>query len=319
MGHTSVRIASVGSCVPDNVVTNADLARFVDTSDEWITTRTGIKQRYLSPKDAPVSASELGTKAAARALEKAGLAAADVDAVICATFTPDYFFPSTACRIQDELGCTGAFAFDISAACTGFIYGLTMANSLILSGQCRTVVLVGSEIISRTLDWTDRTTCILFGDAAGAAVLTAGDTPGTGILSACLGSNGSLGEILFLPAWGEHRFMKMKGNEVFKHAVRLMSESVQTACGKAGVTVDQLDYLVPHQANVRIINGLAGHLGVAPDKVVTNIERYGNTSSASIPLALEDAMNAGKIKAGSLVALTALGGGITMGSAIVRF
>jgi len=319
MGHTSVRIASVGSCVPDNVVTNADLARFVDTSDEWITTRTGIKQRYLSPTDAPVSASELGTKAAARALEKAGLAAADVDAVICATFTPDYFFPSTACRIQDELGCTGAFAFDISAACTGFIYGLTMANSLILSGQCRTVVLVGSEIISRTLDWTDRTTCILFGDAAGAAVLTAGDTPGTGILSACLGSNGSLGEILFLPAWGEHRFMKMKGNEVFKHAVRLMSESVQTACGKAGVTVDQLDYLVPHQANVRIINGLAGHLGVAPDKVVTNIERYGNTSSASIPLALEDAMNAGKIKAGSLVALTALGGGITMGSAIVRF
>jgi len=319
MGHTSVRIASVGSCVPDNVVTNADLARFVDTSDEWITTRTGIKQRYLSPKDAPVSASELGTKAAARALEKAGLAAADVDAVICATFTPDYFFPSTACRIQDELGCTGAFAFDISAACTGFIYGLTMANSLILSGQCRTVVLVGSEIISRALDWTDRTTCILFGDAAGAAVLTAGDTPGTGILSASLGSNGSLGEILFLPAWGEHRFMKMKGNEVFKHAVRLMSESVQTACGKAGVTVDQLDYLVPHQANVRIINGLAGHLGVAPDKVVTNIERYGNTSSASIPLALEDAMNAGKIKAGSLVALTALGGGITMGSAIVRF
>lgn len=319
MEQRYARIVSVGTAVPDNIVTNSDLASILDTSDEWIKARTGISQRHLSSKENPASATSLGTSAGKKALEMAGIPASSIDAVICATFTPDYFFPSTGCRIQHELGCTNAFAFDISAACAGFVYGLGMANSLIRSGQVETVLLIGAEVISRSLDWTDRTTCILFGDAAGAVVLKASDKQGKGVLSVTLGSNGALSDILYLPAWGEKRYMHMKGNEVFKHAIRLMSEATLKACSLAGMGLADIDLLIPHQANIRIISGLAEHMGLPMEKVVTNIERYGNTSSASIPLALEEAWHDGRIVPGTRVVFTALGGGIAIGSAAVCF
>jgi 3-oxoacyl-[acyl-carrier-protein] synthase-3 len=311
-------ILSVGTCVPDTVVTNQDIARRVDTSDEWIATRTGIRQRRVVSGESPEAAAQLGAGAGRIALERAGVAASEVDAIICATFTPDYFFPSTACKIQSALGCEKACAFDISAACAGFVYGLAIGDSMIRSGQCRTVLLVGSEVISRTLDWTDRTTCILFGDGAGAVVLRATDED-KGVLATCLSSNGAMGDILYLPAWGETRTMHMKGNEVFKHAVRLMSDAALEVCRRAGVTMDQVDLLIPHQANIRIIQGVAERLGVSMAKVVTNMERYGNTSSASIPLALDEAWSTGRVKPGTLVVFSALGGGIALGGAAIRF
>jgi len=319
MADRKAAIVSVGCCVPDTVLTNADLARMVDTSDEWIRTRTGIRERRVVSRDAPVAAYELGARASVIALERAKVAPHDVDAIICATFTPDYFFPSTACKMQHLLGCPRAFAFDLSAACAGFVYGLTVADTLIRAGQCRTVLLVGSEVISRTLDWTERGTCILFGDGAGAAVVQADESGKRGVLATCLASDGSLGDILSLPAWGERRVMHMKGNEVFKHAVRGMGDIAVEACARAGVRLEETDLLVPHQANIRIIRGLAERLNVPMDKVLANIERYGNTSSASIPLALDEAWSDGRIKPGTLAVLTALGGGITMGAAVVRF
>lgn len=312
-------VLSVGTYVPENVVTNADLAKILDTTDEWIRTRTGIRERHLVPRDTPMQASDLGARAASVALERAGVAPHDVDAVICATFTPDNFFPSTACRMQHLLGCANAAAFDISAACAGFVYGITIADSFIRSGQYRTVLLVGAEIISRTLDWSDRTTCILFGDGAGAVVLRATEEPGKGILSACLGSDGSLGDILQLPAFGEKRTMHMKGNEVFKNAVRMMGDITLDACAKAGVRLEEVEVMIPHQANIRIIQGLSERLGVPMEKIVTNMDRFGNTSSASIPLALDDAWKAGRVKPGTLGVFTALGGGIALGAAVVRF
>jgi 3-oxoacyl-[acyl-carrier-protein] synthase III len=319
MQNLSAAILSVGVSVPDEIVTNADLMKTLDTSDDWIVTRTGIRQRRITPKETPVEAFVLGARAGASALSRASVKPADVDAIVCATFTPDYFFPSTACKIQHELGCANAFAFDISAACAGFVYGISIANSLITSGQCRTVLLVGTEIISKTLDWTDRSTSILFGDGAGAVVIQGCQEPGRGVLASSLRSNGSMGGILYLAAWGPDRTMKMKGNEVFRHAIRLMSEESLKVCRRAGLSIDQIDLLIPHQANIRIIDGLAEHLGVPKAKVVSNIDRYGNTSSASIPLALDEAWSAGRVKRDTVVLFTALGGGITTGSAVVRF
>lgn len=319
MLHKSARILSVGASVPTKVVTNHDLAGIMETNDEWIVSRTGIRQRYVVPDTEPVGAYELGAKAGREALLGAGIEPAEVDMVICATFTPDCFFPSTACKIQHVLGCANAAAFDISAACAGFIYGLSLADAMIRGGQCKTVLLVGAEVISKTLDWTDRTTSILFGDGAGAVVVQGVEHESEGVLATHLSSNGGMGDILTLPAWGEQRFMRMRGNEVFRHAIRLMSEAVDKACAKAGIRVADMDLLIPHQANIRIIKGLAEHLGLPMSKVVTNIDRYGNTSSASIPLALNDAMGDGRIGEGSLCVLTALGGGITTGGAVVRF
>lgn len=312
------RVLSVGTFVPDTVITNDDLAKKVDTSDEWIVTRTGIRERRIVGPDIPLENYELGARAAQVALERADVAPGDVDCVICATFTPDCFFPSTACRMQQVLGCANASAFDISAACSGFVYGLSLADAMIRSGQVDTVLLVGAELISRTLDWNDRGTCILFGDGAGAVVVRADESGERGVLSTRLASDGSKGDILCLPAFGDDRYMKMKGNEVFKHAVRLMGDIAIEACSRAGVRLEEIDALIPHQANVRIINGLAERLGVPMEKVITNIERYGNTSSASIPLALDEAWSSGRVGDGSLLVLTALGGGVTIGGAVVR-
>jgi 3-oxoacyl-[acyl-carrier-protein] synthase-3 len=298
---------------------NKDFEAFLDTTDEWIATRTGIKRRHITPRDTDLKASELGAVAVKRALDKAGLTPQDIDGIICATFTPDNFFPSTACKIQALTGCTNAFAYDVSAACAGFVYALTTANSLIVSGAANNIIVVGSEVISKTLDWKDRTTCILFGDGAGAVVLRGTDDESRGVLSTKLLSDGTLGDILVLPSRGPDTTMKMKGNEVFKHAVRMMSEVSQKALDSVGFTVDDVDLLIPHQANIRIIQAVASHLSVPLEKVVTNVERYGNTSSASIPLALEEAWVGGRVNSGSKVLFTALGGGVTAGSVLVRF
>jgi 3-oxoacyl-[acyl-carrier-protein] synthase-3 len=315
----SANILSVGSHVPQTVMKNADFEAFLDTSNEWIVSRTGIKSRHVVNRDHPVPASVLGAEAAKKALERASCNADDIDAVLCATFTPDSFFPSTACRIQALLGCKRAFAFDVSAACAGFVYTLTMAQSLIQSGQAAKVLVIGTEVISKTLDWTDRSTCILFGDGAGAVVVAAGSDPQRGILKSYLLSDGTLGDILTLPAWGEKRTMQMKGNEVFKHAVRMMTEASKTTLTAAGYTLDDIDFFIPHQANSRIICAVADQLGIPESKVVCNLERYGNTSSASIPLALDEIWSKGEITSGRTVLFTALGGGLTVGSILVRF
>lgn len=317
--HKRARILSVGISVPDTIVNNKDLEKIIDTTDEWILTRTGIRSRHIIPADQEVPASQLGAKAALVALERAGLDPLEIDGIVCATFTPDSFFPSTACRIQSLLGCKNAFAFDVSAACAGFVYALSVANGLILTGNNKNILVIGAEVISKVLDWTDRSTCVLFGDGAGAVVLQGTSENDRGIISTHLQSDGSLGDILMLPAWGEKRTMRMKGNEVFKHAVRMMSDASMKVLSNAGYTLDQIDYMVPHQANIRIIQAVAGNLKLPDHKIVTNLERYGNTSSASIPLALEEVWSKGSIKEGTNVLFTALGGGITAGSALVKF
>jgi 3-oxoacyl-[acyl-carrier-protein] synthase-3 len=308
--------------VPPQILTNKDIEKIIDTSDEWIVTRTGIRERHIVGKDEAVHVYDLGAQAAQVALERAGIKPQSVDAVICATFSPDNFFPSTACKIQHILGCKHAFAFDISAACAGFVYALSVADSLIVSGQCATVVVIGAEIASRTLDWTDRTTCILFGDGAGAVVLTASDDDTKGILSSYLHSDGSHGDILSLPAWdvkGGKSFMKMQGGEVYKHAVRLMSDAVYKALDKAGLNLSNLDLLIPHQANLRIIEAIGHHMKLPKEKVMVNVDRYSNTGAASIPLALEEALYSGRIADGTLLVFTALGGGLASGSVVVRW
>jgi 3-oxoacyl-[acyl-carrier-protein] synthase-3 len=305
--------------VPEKIVTNDELEKTLDTSNEWIVTRTGIKQRFIADNHDPDCAARLGADAAAQALQRAGIGADQVDGIICATFTPDNFFPSTACRIQTMLGCRAGWAFDLSAACSGFLYGLSIATAQIRSGVARTILLVGSEIISKTLDWNDRATAILFGDGAGAVVLRGGKGGSDGVLATYMHSDGKLGNILTLPAWGANRTMKMRGNDVFKHAVRMMSDASVKVLHSAGIERSNIDLLIPHQANVRIINALAEHLGVPMQKVIVNIDRFANTSSASIPIALYEAWENGKITPGTIVVMTSLGGGVTIGSAVIRF
>ena len=320
MTHQRIaRIVSVGSSVPERIVTNKDLEKILDTSDEWIATRTGIRQRHVFAPGDTARAYELGGKAALAALSSAHRSPQDVDGIICATFSPDFFFPSTACKIQQYIGNSRACAFDVSAACAGFVYALSIADAMIVSGQCKRMLVVGAEVTSRTVDWTDRGTCILFGDGAGAVLLEEHVGGDRGILATYLNSNGALGDILYLPAWGENRFMKMNGNEVYKHAVRLMVEATELCLAKAGLSIDMVDLLIPHQANIRIINAIAKHMNLPSEKVVTNLDRYGNTSSASIPLALEDAWKDGRIKDGTVAVFTSLGGGLAWGSAVVRF
>jgi 3-oxoacyl-[acyl-carrier-protein] synthase-3 len=315
--HT--RIVSVGTYVPDTVITNKDFESFLDTSDEWIVTRTGIRQRHIVPRDATIPVAVLGANAARQALERARVLPEEVDGIICATITPDEFFPSTACKLQADLGCTNAFAFDVLAACAGFVYALAMADGYIRIGRAKTVLLVGAEILSKTVDWNDRSICILFGDGAGAVVLQGTNDPDTRVLSTCLGSDGFHGGIARLSAWGEKRSMYMKGNEVFKHAVRLMSDISVKAIASANLTLAQIDLFIPHQANIRIINAVAEYLKIPREKVVTNLERYGNTSSASIPLALDEAWSAGRIKKGANVLFASMGGGLAVAGAVVRF
>lgn len=315
----SVRILSVGTSVPDTVMTNRDFEKFLDTTDEWITTRTGIRERRILPKDTTVTNAELGANAARIALERAGVAPLSVDGIICATTTPDNFFPSTACEIQALLGCKNAFAFDCHAACAGFVYGLSIAQNFIRGGQGKTYLVIGAEIMSRSMDWTDRSTCILFGDGAGAVVVQGSDEENTGVLSTHLAADGTCGDILMLPVWTEKRKLTMKGNEVFKHAVRMMSDISLKVIAESGLKLEDIDYVIPHQANIRIINAIGEFLKLPKEKVLVNLDRFGNTSSASIPLVLNDAWNEGKLKKGTLVLFTALGGGLASGSAVVRF
>ncbi len=316
-------LVGCGGYLPDRVVTNEALARTVDTSDEWIHERTGIRQRHFAAKHE--TAAFMGTAAARAALADAGATAADVDAIILATSTPDQAFPATALRVQAELGVTQGFGFDLSAACAGFIYALSVADGMIRAGQVRGALVIGSEVYSRILNWQDRGTCVLFGDGAGAVFLRAStvhDDDRRGVLSTHIHAQGSLGDILYVDgAVGQPDkpgHLVMNGREVFRHAVTRLAEAVEEALAANGLTHDDIDWLVPHQANSRIIDAMGRKLGLPPDRVVVTVDRHANTSAASVPLALAEARGDGRIGPGDLVLLEALGGGLAWGSALVR-
>jgi len=321
------RIRGTGSYVPAKVLTNADLERMVATSDEWITERTGIRERRLV--GAGEACSDLAVKAAERALKAAGVSAAELDLILLATCTGDYPLPATACLIQHQLGATRAAACDLSAACCGFVYALSVADAYIKTGL-RHVLVIGSEVMSAIMDWTDRNTCILFGDGAGAAVVSASDGD-RGILSCHLRSDGALCDLITVPGGGSRnppsekiiaermQFIKMKGNETFKVAVRMLEDIARETLAANNLTVKDLDLYVPHQANVRILKSVAGRLGLPLEKMMLNLDRYGNTSAASIPIALDEAVQAGRIKEGSLVMVGAFGAGLTWASALIRW
>ncbi|MEK7850361.1 MAG: beta-ketoacyl-ACP synthase III [Deltaproteobacteria bacterium] len=312
------RIIGTGSYVPKKVLTNHDLEKMVDTSDDWITERTGIKERRIAADGEATS--DMAAKAGEKALEMAGIGPDDIDTIIVATVTPDMDFPSTACFVQHKLKAHKAASFDIAAACSGFIYALSVADSLIRSGNSRYVLVIGSEIFSRITDWTDRNTCVLFGDGAGAAVI-ARDTGEKGIISTHLHSEGSSWKLLCASSHEENAktFIRMHGNEVFKVAVRALEDVAVEALKHNGLTGDDIDWFIPHQANERIIQATAKRLGLPMDKVYLNLQRYGNTSAASIPLALDEAVRDGKIKDNDLILLDAFGGGFTWASALVRW
>jgi 3-oxoacyl-[acyl-carrier-protein] synthase III len=319
-------LAGAGGYLPGHLVTNDDLAATLDTSDAWIRERTGIRQRYrVGPADTTTS---MAVAAARRALEMAGATAADVDLVIVGTSTPDQAFPSVAVRVQGLLGIAGGFGFDVSAACAGFVYALSLADDLIRLGRARGALVIGSESFSRILDYSDRGTCVLFGDGAGAVFLRASEGAGEeGVLSTHLHAQGGLGDILFVdgalgvldsagqPLPGK---LRMNGREVFRHAVARLSESVDEALAANKLGRTDVDWLVPHQANIRIIDGMGRKLGLPPERVVITVDRHANTSAASIPLALAEAMEDGRIERGQLVLMEALGGGLVWGSALVR-
>ncbi len=327
-GVRGATITGTGMYVPDRILTNGDLERMVETSDEWIRERTGIAQRRIGAPDQ--ASSDLALVASQRALEAAGLEPGDLDQIILATTTPDRILPSCACTLQAKLGAKNAAAYDIFAACTGFIYGMGLARGVIGTGLADTVLLVGVEMLSRIVDYGDRNTCVLFGDGAGAAVIRP-CAPEDGILSVTIHSDGVLGDLLEVPAGGsrqpasaqsleEHgHFIKMRGRELFKVAVRGMEESLRRALGDAGLTPDDLELVIPHQANRRIIDATRERLGIPAEKVILNIERYGNTSSASIPISLDEVVRAGRLKPGDHVGFVAFGGGATWGAMVSRW
>jgi 3-oxoacyl-[acyl-carrier-protein] synthase-3 len=321
-------ILGIGSELPSKIVTNHDLEKMVDTSDEWITVRTGIKERRVL-EDGKGNA-DMAFQASRRALADAAMDAKDLDAIIMGTVTPDYPFPSSACVLEDMLGARNVFSFDVGAACSGFLNALAVADSFIRGGKIDNALVVGSDALSRLLNWEDRSTCILFGDGAGAVVLRATEN-GSGVLSTKLRTDGSYVKTLYVPAGGslkpatpdtvrrnEHT-ITMNGKEVFKIAVRSMEEISRQALAEAGVEINQVSLVVPHQANRRIIVALAERLGVPMEKVVVNVEKYGNTSAASIPVALDEAKRQGRIKPGDVVLLNAFGGGFSWGAAVVKF
>lgn len=315
------RIVGTGSYLPEKILTNHDLERMVDTSDEWIRTRTGIVERRIAADNQ--MASDLALNASREAMEAAGVTAADIDLIIVATTTPDVIFPSTACILQDKLGIRGCPVFDVQAVCSGFVYALATADMFIRAGKCRTALVVGTEIYSRILDWTDRSTCVLFGDGAGAVILTRSDQPG--ILSSHLHADGSHSKILAVPGsvcGGKVQgtpFVTMEGNTVFKFAIKVLEEVVYEALAENNLQVSDIDWLIPHQANIRIIISTARKLGIPMEKVVVTLDRQGNTSAASIPLALDAAVRDGRIQSGQHVLLEGVGGGFTWGAVLIRW
>ena len=314
-------MTGIGAYLPERAVSNDELAKTVDTSDSWINERTGIRQRYLAAPHE--TACFMATRAAEAALKHADVQAGTVDAIIVATATPDQAFPAVAVRVQAALGSTHGFAFDVSAACSGFVYALSIADSFIRAGTAKSVLVIGSEVYSRIMNWQDRTTCVLFGDGAGAVLLQAGDADGPGLLSTHLHSDGRFGEILYVDgAVGRHDMpgtLVMKGQDVFRQAVTKLAASVDEALAANGLTHEDVDWLVPHQANRRIIDAIGKRLGLAPERVVITVDRHANTSAASVPLALAEAVQDGRIRHGDLVLMEALGGGLTWGSALLRY
>ena len=321
-------ILGTGHSYPEGILTNADLEKLVDTSDEWIFTRTGIRQRRKARPDEYTSL--FAVKAARQALERANIDPAELDLLVCATCTPDQILPSTGCLVQAQIGANNAAAMDLVAACSGFLYGLTYANAMIQTGQARYALVVGAEVLTKYVDYTDRSTCVIFGDGAGAAILGATDED-RGILSTRIKSDGRFAPQLFAPgggtklgctpetlANGDH-FFKMRGNELFKVAVRAMAEVSETVLKEAGYEAADVNLFIPHQANQRITDAVASRLDVAADRIYSNISQHGNTSAASIPIALDECVQAGKIKPGDLVLLAAFGGGVTWGGVLIRW
>ena len=315
------RIVGTGSYLPEKVVTNDDLARTIDTSDEWIRTRSGIRSRHVAAEGQ--LASDLALPAAQRALQAAGLDPGDIDLIIVATTTPDIIFPSTACILQSKLGVAGCPAFDVQAVCSGFVYALTIADLFIRSGQSKYVLVVGTEVYSRILDWNDRGTCVLFGDGAGAVIVAASEAPG--ILATKLHADGSHKDMLCVPGsvsggkvWGSP-FVRMEGGSVFKFAVRVFEEGANEVLEAAGLKVSDLDWFVPHQANIRIMEATAKKLGLPNEKLIATVDHHGNTSAASIPLALDEAVKDGRILPGQTLLLEAVGGGFTWGAVLLRW
>ncbi len=326
--NPKVEIVGTGRYLPDRVLTNAELERMVDTSDEWIRDRTGIVERRIA--DADTGAADMGAAAARCAMAKAGVEAGEIDLLVVSTATPDRLLPSTACDIQALLGATNAAAFDVSAACTGSLYGLAMAEAYITAGKAEIALVVAAEKMSSITDWTDRNTCVLFGDGSGAWVLRKAQN-GRGIVSTFIRSDGTLAELLWRPAGGSRipmdytvidegsHLVRMAGREVFKAAVRSMAEAADQALQRAGLTGDDVDLLIPHQANIRIIESTAKYAGIPMDKVFVNIEKYGNMSSATLPVAMDEALEQGRLKTGDTVMMVAFGAGFTWGSAVLKW
>ena len=321
---------SIGAYVPNNILTNHDLEKMVDTSDEWITKRTGIKTRRIADKGETTS--DMGVAAAKQALERAGLTAQDLDLILCATISPDYFcMPSTACMIAKKLGIANVPAMDISAACSGFIYALATAKAYVESGMAKNVLIVGAEKLSAIVDWSDRTTCILFGDGAGAAIIAATENKDEAIVDVNISADGKYYDYLITPGCGTNKpcseevlkeracFIKMKGNETFKVAVKTLTNDVKDILEKNGISSEAITHFVPHQANYRILNAVANALGLRDEQVVMTVSKYGNTSSASIPMAINEIYQEGRLQKGDLMLLDAFGGGFTWGSALVPF
>ena len=324
---TTIRAVAIGTghYLPERVVENSEFAECLDTTDEWIRTRSGIERRHFAAEGELTS--DLALKASTMALADAGITAQDIDAIVLATSTPDQTFPSTATKLQHALGMTKGFAFDIQAVCAGFLYALANAQALIVSGQAKRVLVVGAETFSRIMDWTDRSTCVLFGDGAGALILEAQSQPGTsdddGILSSCLHSDGAYNDLLYVDGGVSSTqttgVLKMQGREVFKHAVSKLAEAGEEVLDAAGLTADDVDWVVPHQANLRIIASTARKVGIPMDRVVVTVQNHGNTSAASIPLALSVARQNGEIKPDQLLLMEAIGGGLAWGAALMRW
>jgi 3-oxoacyl-[acyl-carrier-protein] synthase-3 len=327
-GH-SVAIVGTGSYLPAKVLTNDDLSKIIDTTDEWIQSRTGICERRIAADDEATS--DMCAVAATRALEQAGVAAEEVGLIIVATVTPDMVFPSTACFVQHKIGATNAFCFDIEAACSGFLFSLDTARRFLDGGSVETALVIGGEKLSTVTDWEDRATCVLFGDGAGAVVLQRKTNNGRGILESVAGSDGGLAHLLNIPGGGSRnpttketidqrlQYMKMAGNEVFKHAVRCMCDAATKVLEKANLTWDEVTWVVPHQANMRIISAIANRFDGNIDKFCVNLDRYGNMSGASVPVALDESVRDGRIKSGDIVLFVAFGGGFTWGATVMEW